>query len=162
MIRILKLILLALASVILQTSVIANLSIFGSKASLPLVLTVSVALLKGSFQGEIVGFFSGFLCDLSSGGPFIGIQSLSQALVGFFVGLMRSRFYSESVVTQSISGFSATLAEKLISLLILSVLLTGFPSPRLRVLGLILSAFINSLLTILVFRISAKVLRESS
>ncbi len=160
MIRILKFTFLILVSVILQNSIIANISIFGSKSSLPLVLTVSVALLKGSFQGEIVGFFSGFLCDLSSGGPFIGIQSFNLTLIGFSVGLMRSRFYSESIVTQSIASFSATLFEKLISLLILNALLTGFSSPKVRILGLIFTAFINSLLTIIIFRVLAKTLKE--
>jgi rod shape-determining protein MreD len=162
MIQTIKIILLLLGSVILQTSLIAKVSIFGSKASLPLALTVSVALMKGSFHGEITGFFSGLLCDLSSGSPFIGIQTLSQVLVGYFTGLMRVRFYSESIVTQSIFGFSATLIDKLISLLILTVLLSGFPSPRLQPQVLLLTAIINSLLTIIVFRISTKILRESS
>jgi rod shape-determining protein MreD len=162
MIQTIKIILLLLGSVILQTSLIAKVSIFGSKASLPLALTVSVALMKGSFHGEMIGFFSGLLCDLSSGSPFIGIQSLSQVLIGYFTGLMRVRFYSESITTQSLLGFSATLIDKLISLLILTVLLSGFPSPRLQPQGLLLTAIINSLLTIIVFRISTRVLRESS
>lgn len=157
-----KIILLVLGSVILQTSIIANVSIFGSKASLPLALTVSVALLKGSYYGEIVGFFSGLLCDLSSGSPFLGIHSLSYTLIGYSVGLMKLRFYSESIFTQSISGFSATLVEKLISLLILSILLSGSPSPKIHILGLILTAIINSLLTIIVFLILARVLKEAN
>ncbi len=161
MIRIIKLVLLVLGSVILQNSIVAHLSMFGSKASLPLVLTVSIALLKGSLYGEVVGFSSGLLCDLSSGGPFVGIQSLSQALVGFFVGLMRVRFYSESIVTQATSGFSATLFEKLISLFVLSILLSNISSPRIRLQGLLLTAVVNSMLTILVFRVLNKMLKET-
>ena len=160
MIRIIKLILLVLGSVILQNSIVAHFSIFGSKVSIPLALTVSIALLRGSLYGEVVGFSSGLLCDLSSGGPFMGIHSFSQALIGFFVGLMRLRFYSESTVTQAISGFSATIFEKLISMVALTILLSNMSSPKIRLHGLILTALLNSILTILVFRLLNKMIKQ--
>jgi len=160
MIQVIKIILLILGSVILQNSLIANLSIFGSKPNLSLALTVSISLLKGSFHGEIVGFFSGLLLDLSSGSPFLGIHSFSQTLVGYFIGLMRLRFYSESLVTQAISGFSACLADKLISALILGILLSNLSFPKIRLEGLLLTSLINSLLVAIIFQLVAKALKD--
>ena len=155
--REIKTILLVLCSVIIQTSIIAHLSFFGSKLSLPLAFTISIALLKGSFQGELVGFFSGLLCDLSSGGPSIGVQPLSLTLIGYLVGLMRKRFYSESMVTQLISGFSATIFDKLVTMAILGGLLPSYAFPHFRILGLLLIAIFNSILTIIVYRFSARI-----
>ena len=156
-----KMILLVLGSVILQTSLLANMSIFGSKPSLPLALTVSIALLKGSFQGELFGFFSGLLCDLSSGGPFLGIQSLSLALVGYLVGLLRRRFYSDSFITQLMSGFTATLVDKLIAFLVLSILLSDSYS-RFQLLGLLINAIVNSIITIIVFRFLIRIFKSDN
>jgi rod shape-determining protein MreD len=156
-----KMILLVLGSVILQTSLVANLSIFGNKPSLPLALTVSIALLKGSFYGELFGFFSGLLCDLSSGGPFLGIQSLSQALVGYLAGLLRRRFYSDNVTTQLMSGFTATLVDKLIAFFTLGILLSG-SYPQFRLLGLLINAVVNSIMTIIVFRFLTRIFKSDS
>jgi len=161
MIQAVKMILLVLGSVILQTSLVANVSIFGSKPSLPLALTVSIALLKGPFQGELFGFFSGLLCDLSSGGPFLGIQSLSQVLVGYIIGLLRRRFYSDSIITQLMSGFTATLIDKLVAFLALSILLSG-SYPQFRLLGLLINAVINSIITIIVFRLLTRIFKNDS
>ena len=161
MTQVFKMILLVLGSMILQTSLLANISIFGSKPSLPIALTVSIALFKGSFQGELFGFFSGLLCDLSSGGPFLGIQSLSLALVGYLAGLLRRRFYSDSFITQLMSGFTATLIDKLITFLVLGILL--FSSyPRFRLSGLILNAVVNSIITIIIYRILVRIFKSDS
>jgi rod shape-determining protein MreD len=156
-----KMILLVLGSVILQNSLLANISIFGSKPSLPLALTVSIALFRGSFQGELFGFFSGLLCDLSSGGPFLGIQSLSLTLVGYFAGLLRRRFYSDSFITQLMSGFVATLVDKLIEFLVLSILLSD-SYPRFQLLGLSINAIVNSIITIIVFRLLIRIFKSDN
>lgn len=154
-----KIILLVLGCAIIQTSVVAHFSFFGSKLSLPLALTISIALLKGSFYGELVGFFSGLLCDLSSGGPFIGVQSFSLTLIGYFVGLMQKRFYSESIVTQIVSGFSATIADKIITMLILGALLSSYAFPKFKLWGLLLILIINPILTIIVYRFSVRIFK---
>lgn len=155
--REIKTILLVLGSVIIQTSIIAHLSFFGSKINLPLAFTISIALLKGSFHGELVGFFSGLLCDLSSGGPSIGVQPLSLTLIGYLVGLMRKRFYSESIVTQLMSGFSATIFDKLFTMAILSGLLPDYAFPKFQLLGFLSIAILNPILTIIVYRFSARI-----
>ncbi len=157
--RKIKIVLLIFVCVIIQTSILAHFSFFGSKISLPLALTISIALLKGPFYGELVGFFSGLLCDLSSGGPFIGIQAFSLTLIGYFIGLMQKRFYSESIITQLISGFSATIADKIITMLILGALLSGYAFPKFRLLGLLLILIINPVLTIIVYRFSVGIFK---
>lgn len=157
--RKIKIVLLVLGCVIIQTNILAHFSFFGSKVSLPLTLTISIALLRGSLYGELVGFFSGLLSDLSSGSPFIGVQAFSLTLIGYFMGLMQKRFYSESVVTQLVSGFSATIVDKIITMLILGALLSSYAFPKFRLLGLLLIVIINPILTIIVYRFSVKIFK---
>jgi len=108
-------------------------------------------LLKGSVHGELVGFTSGLLCDLSSSGPFLGVQAFSKVVVGFLTGFMRDRFYSDSLITQSVSGFVATIADKIIALLYLGLLFASLPFPHARLPGVILIAVVNSILVIISF-----------
>lgn len=162
MVQILKIFLLIFLSILLQTTLIGKISIFGIKPDLPLALTVAIALLRGSLYGEIVGFISGFFFDISSGGPFIGIQSFSKTLIGYSIGLLRGRFYSDNIVTQSLSGFISIIADKLITLISLGLLLTNLPFPHIRLHGLILVSIINSLMVIIVFKVLSKLFKNEN
>jgi rod shape-determining protein MreD len=149
--RILKITLLILGSVILQITLIARVPVFGNRPDLPLALVVSVALFKGPLHGELVGFASGLLCDLLSDGQFLGIQSFSKTVIGYSTGLVRGRLYSENLITQSVSGLIATVVAKFITSIHLSLLLTDAQFLRIRFSGLILAAILNAILTIAAF-----------
>jgi rod shape-determining protein MreD len=155
MIHILKIIFLILVSVTLQITLVTRISMFGSSPDLPLALIVSVALFKGPLHGELVGFASGSLCDLFSGGP-LGIQSFSRVVVGYCAGFVRGRLYSDNSVTQLASGFVATLAANIIASAHLSLLFADPQFLRIRFPGLILAAISNSILVIAVFWVLKK------
>lgn len=158
--QILKIALLILGSVILQTTLIAKMHMFGSSPDLPLALIVSVALFKGPLYGELVGFASGLLCDASSGGPLFGVYSLSGVVIGYCMGFVRSRLYSDNFTTQSICGFAATLAGKIITSVYLSLLFADPQFLRIRFTGLILVAILNSILVVVVFWVLKKFVHE--
>jgi len=146
MIRLLKIIILILGSVILQTTLIARVTMFGSKPDLPLALIVSVALFKGSISGQITGFASGLMCDTLSGGP-LGAQAFSGVVIGCLTGFVRRRFYYDNLITQSVCGFIATLGSRIV----VSVYLALFFDSRflyIRFQGLILTAILNSVFVI--------------
>jgi len=160
MMQMLKIALLVLGSVVLQITLIARMSMFGSGPDLPLALIVSVALFKGPLHGELVGFTSGSLCDLFSGGP-LGIQSLSRVVVGYSTGFVRGRLYSDNIVTQLASGFFATLVGKIVTSAHLSLLFASEGDHfqqflHIRFPGLILAAILNSILVMAVFWVLKK------
>ena len=164
MMRMLRVILLVLGSVvlhILQITLIPRISMFGSKPDLPLALIVSVALFKGSFHGGLVGFASGLFCDLFSGGP-LGVQSFSRTVVGYCTGFVPGRLYSDNLITQSASGFAATLVGETITLTHLSLVSAEWQFSRIRFPGLILVAILNSVLVIGVFRILKKLVKSET
>lgn len=154
-----KIALLVFGGLVLQIALIARVSVFGSKPDFPLALIVVVALLKGPFHGELVGFVSGSLIDLLSGGP-LGIQAFSRTVIGYCAGFVRGRFYSENLITQAVSGFVATLASKIITSVHLSLLSTDTQFLRISFLGLVLVALINSIFVVIIFWILKKLIKD--
>jgi len=160
MIYILKIVLLILGSLVLQIALVARISIFGSSPDLPLALVVSIALARGSFHGEIAGFITGLSGDLLSGGP-LGVQSLSKVVIGYFVGFVRDRLYSDNFITQAICGFVATLAAKFIT----SIHISLFLDPKFlsfRLPGILLVSAINSILVVVIFWIVKRLIKSDS
>jgi rod shape-determining protein MreD len=154
-----KIALLVFVGLVLQIALIARMSLFGSRPDLPLVLIVAVALLKGPFHGELVGFVSGFLIDLLSGGP-MGIQAFSGAVIGYCAGFVRGRLYPENLITQAASVFVATLVGKAITSVHLSLLFTDTQFLRISFLGSVLVALINSIFVVIIFWILKKLIRD--
>ena len=161
MIRILKILALILGSLVLQISLVAKMSIFGSRIDLPLVVVVSIALARGTIYGESAGFMTGILCDLFSGGP-MGVQALSKTVIGYGAGLARRRLYADSFVTQLISGFLATIIAKLINLVHLSLMSNEPGFLKINVLGLVLTGVLNSILVVAVFRLVRRFIKDET
>jgi len=161
MIRILKILALILGSLVLQISLVAKMSIFGSRIDLPLVLVVSIALSRGAIYGESVGFVTGILCDLLSGGP-MGVQALSKTVIGYGSGLVRRRLYADSFITQLVSGFIATIIAKVINLVHLSLMSNEPRFLKIYFPGLILTGVLNSVLVVAVFRLVRRFIKDET
>ena len=162
MIRTFKIAFLILGSVVLQIALISRISMFGSQPDLPLALIVSMALFKGPFHGEVVGFISGLLLDFLSDGPLLGVQALSRTIIGYGIGFIRGKLYSDNFITQLVSGFVATLVHKGITLIHLSLLFTDTQFLQIRLSGLLLAAISNSILVAAIFRILKTFARTES
>jgi len=156
----LKIVFLIFGSVILQIALIARIPMLGSHPDLPLTLVVSIALFSGPFHGEVTGFVSGLMCDFLSDGPLLGVQSLSRVVIGYGIGFIRGKLYSDNIITQLASGFVATLAHKFITFIHLSLLFTD--TPPVRFSGLILVAISNALLVVVVFRVLRRFVRREN
>jgi rod shape-determining protein MreD len=73
---------------LLQTSLIAKLTIFGVRGDLVLLLPIVAGILGGSDRGAMVGFAAGLSFDLLLQTPF-GLSALTYCLVGYGVGLLQ-------------------------------------------------------------------------
>ncbi len=132
---------------------------FGGKPDLPLALVVSAALFRGPLYGEVVGFTSGLFYDLFSDGR-LGVQAFSRVVIGYGIGFIRGRLYSDNFITQLASGFIATLAHKFITLAHLSLLRADTQFVSIRFAGLALAAISNSVLVVVVFWILKKLIKN--
>ena len=158
MIQIIKIALLILISMILQIALLSRLSVLGNRLDLPLALVVSMGLYRGSFHGEVTGFASGIFYDLFSDGSIIGIQAFSRTLIGYGIGFIRGRLYSDNFITQLASGFIATIAHKFITLAHLGLLFGDAQFVHIRFSGLILVAMLNAVLVVFAYSLLKRVI----
>jgi len=110
--------LLAVAAVLLQTVFGHAWTLRGAQPSLLTVLVVWTGLRRGPTTGGWLGLFGGALEDALGGG---GVNVLSATCVGFFAGLLASRFFADSlpVVLAAVAG--GTIVRSAITYVVLEV-----------------------------------------
>lgn len=84
----LRLIALALVTVVIQEAAVSQISIFGTSADLTPLVVMSVGLLAGSIPGAIMGFGMGLLVDLLLFQT-LGVTSLLYIVIGYWSGRLR-------------------------------------------------------------------------
>ena len=148
---------LVLAALVLQSTVLEQVTFLGVTPQLALIVVAGLAYLNGSRVGVVTGFVAGFLLDLQlpEQGTIVGITPLLYVLLGYGVGAMREYSLSESVwapvftVTVvsaifefSYAGLSIIMGQKWVSLtytakvaglvVLYNTLLTPFVFPLVR------------------------------
>lgn len=102
-IRRVRLVLLVVTLVVLQTSVFPHLRVFGAIPDLCLVATVAIAFEEGPQTGAIFGFVSGLVVDLFLASP-LGLSALANSVTGYAVGVFQSGFVRESRTMPMVLG----------------------------------------------------------
>jgi rod shape-determining protein MreD len=72
---------------VVQTSLVANLDVFGVRGDVMLLVPIAAGLSGGRDRGAIVGFASGLALDLVVHGTPAGFFALGYTLVGYIVGV---------------------------------------------------------------------------
>ena len=89
-----------------QTSLLTYVSFDGFSANLMLLLTVSVAFLRGHEKGIFFGFMAGLLQDATAGSYF-GLATFSYMTVGLIFGKFSVNLFREQSVLPVISSLPA-------------------------------------------------------
>lgn len=95
MIRRIRLVLVVVTLVVLQTALFDDLRVFGAIPDLALVATVAIAYEEGPRSGLVFGFASGLAIDLFLSSP-AGLSALSFALTGVTIGVFQGAMIRES------------------------------------------------------------------
>lgn len=90
----------------LQTSLFTFISFDGFSANLMLLLTVSVAFLRGNESGVFFGFMAGLLQDATSGSYF-GLAMFSYMTIGLIFGKFSVNLFRDQSVLPVISSVPA-------------------------------------------------------
>ena len=107
-------ILLLGAAVLLQTTVLEFVAVFGVKPDLQLILVAFLALRRGSMSGQIAGFVGGLLEDVVTLSP-LGFHAIVKALVGFCAGLPYGLIRASAVVVPVLLVAGAVVVKGLAS-----------------------------------------------
>jgi rod shape-determining protein MreD len=144
--RALAVAILLLGALVLQSTVLEQVTFLGVTPQLALIVVVSLAYLDGPQMGVVTGFAAGLLLDLQlpEQGAVVGITPLLYVLLAYGVGAMRQYSLSESVwapvftvtIVSAISELSyagLTYTGKVAGLVVLyNTLLTPFVFPFVR------------------------------
>jgi rod shape-determining protein MreD len=102
-IRRIRLVLLVITLVVLQTAVFPHLRVFGAVPDLLLVATVAMAYEEGPQSAAVFGFGSGLALDLFLSSP-LGLSALANACTGYAVGVFQGAFVRESRMLPMLLG----------------------------------------------------------
>lgn len=94
-------IVLTIAVLLAHTTIIPFVAIGDVVPDLPLLLVITIAILRGQIPGTIGGFLIGLALDLLSGGDGVmGLSALTKTVAGFLAGF----FYNENKTFQTLGG----------------------------------------------------------
>lgn len=81
---------------VVQTTLLQTFSIASVSPNLPVILTVSFALMRGKREGMFTGAFFGILMDIFYG-PVLGFHTLLLTYAGYFNGYCYRIFYDDDI-----------------------------------------------------------------
>jgi rod shape-determining protein MreD len=91
----LRLSVLLLFALLLQTTIVPDLRLRGTNADVMLLFGICAGLAGGAEMGAIVGFSAGLLTDLFLQTTPVGLSALTYCLIGFGVGAVRRAVFRE-------------------------------------------------------------------
>jgi len=93
--------------VLLETTAISRMAIFGVSPNLMLCIIVAYSILRGDEEGAVAGFAGGLLMDVAMGQT-MGLFAMLGLLMGYFAGKPFRDFYRESyLLPMLITGIMA-------------------------------------------------------
>ncbi|MCW2277138.1 rod shape-determining protein MreD [Heliophilum fasciatum] len=105
---------LLLFNIVLQTTVMPHVEIYGTHPNLILMQVILTTLLVGGQRGLLYGAGAGLFLDLLSA-RYIGFHSLSFAGTSWLIGLLASRLYKENLFVPLISIATGTVIHSLLA-----------------------------------------------
>ena len=158
--RVLSLTAVIVTSLLLQSTVFAQVKLLGVRPELMYIVTILMAIIEGPSEGAIVGFAGGMAQDFLLDQP-KGITALTLTLLGYAIGLARQYIVSPSPLLPMILVAVGTFAG-VIFYEVVSFLLGQLNDPLLFSLRVaFLAAVYNAVLTPLVYPVLRRIFEGS-
>ena len=141
-----------LCTVILESSILSNISFFYVVPDLALICLLYFSLLNGKSFGETTGFFSGLFLDFITGIP-LGFNCLLRTIIGYITGLFSELVIVSGFVIPILTVGIGTIAKEILTFIISLI----FPNINIYIPGIISHQFlyeflINIILSPFVFK----------
>jgi rod shape-determining protein MreD len=146
----LRLVALALLTVIVQEAAISQISIFGISADLTPLVVMSVGLLAGSMPGAIMGFGTGLLVDTVLVQT-LGVTSLLYIPIGYWAGRLREVRDPAHALVPLAAGAAATAVAGLGMTVIQFLLGVSAPVSWLLLQQIFVTILVNTLISLPVY-----------
>jgi rod shape-determining protein MreD len=147
---VLRLVLLAVGTVVIQEAAISQISIFGISADLTPLMVMSVGLLAGSLTGAVMGFATGLLVDTVLVQT-LGITSLLYIAIGYWAGRLRELRDPAHGLVPLAAGAAATAVAQIGMTLIQFLLGVDAPVSLLLFQQIFITILVNTLISLPVY-----------
>lgn len=112
--------LMIVSVIIIQTSFVHSLSVYGIYPDLILILTLYFAFKSEENKGVVIGASLGLLQDILSSG-LLGLNFFTKGLIAFFIKDVRNNIAIDYPVSQITIIFSSAFLEGILTLIILKI-----------------------------------------
>lgn len=142
--------LILLCSVIVETSILSNISFLPAVPDLVLICVLYFSFLNGKNYGQVSGFLSGLLLDFLSGSP-LGFNCLYRTVIGYLSGVFRRTINSSGFIVPSVIGLLATIL-KVFLIWLISLFFKSIKIYNIFAFSFLFELVMNVLLTPLMFK----------
>lgn len=142
--------LILLCSVIIETSILSNISFLPAVPDLALICVLYFSFLNGKNYGQVSGFLSGLLLDFLSGSP-LGFNCLYRTVIGYLSGVFRRTINSSGFIVPSVIGLLATIL-KVFLIWLISLFFKSIKIYNIFTFSFLFELVMNVLLTPLMFK----------
>lgn len=142
--------LILLSSIIIETSILSNISFLPAVPDLLLICSVYISLVNGKTYGIVTGFASGLLLDFISGSP-LGFNCIFRTIIGYIFVAFGKSFNYTGFVIPCIIGCVATFI-KVFLIWVISLFFKSIEVYNIFSLTFLFELIFNSLLTPLIFK----------
>ena len=142
--------LILLCSVIVETSILSNISFLPAVPDLVLICVLYFSFLNGKNYGQVSGFLSGLLLDFLSGSP-LGFNCLYRTVIGYLSGVFRKTINSSGFIVPSVIGLLATIL-KVFLIWLISLFFKSIKIYNIFTFSFLFELVMNVLLTPLMFK----------
>ncbi|MGA9857445.1 MAG: rod shape-determining protein MreD [Solirubrobacteraceae bacterium] len=152
----LRLVALALVTVVIQEAAVSQISIFGINADLTPLMVMSVGLLAGSLTGAVTGFATGLLVDTVLVQT-LGITSLLYIAIGYWAGRLRELRDPAHGLVPLAAGAAATAVAGIGMTVIQFLLGVDSPVSLLLVQQIFITVLVNTLIALPVYALVRRI-----
>ncbi len=157
---VLRLVLLALGTVVIQEAAVSQISIFGVSADITPLMVMSVGLLAGSLTGAVMGFATGLLVDTVLVQT-LGITSLLYIAIGYWTGRLRELRDPAHGLVPLAAGAAATAVAGIGMTLIQFLLGVDAPVSLLLFQQIFITILVNTLISLPVYAVVRRIIHPA-
>ena len=137
--------LLIIAAVVIQTTILNDLSFKGVKFDVGLIIIILTSNYNGSITGQLTGFTAGIVEDFLSLSP-LGFNAITKSFLGYLSGKTEGKIFLDPIVTPMVLVIVGSLLKYILSFILL---LAFFPEKQASVFTytFLIEIIMNALIT---------------
>lgn len=147
--------LLGVLLVMVESSITNYIDIYGVSFNLVLIYMTIISLYLDELEAGIIGAIIGLTKDIAVGGVF-GVNALILFAISYSISHLRDKIYKESYITIFVLVFITSLFDSLVNTAAVTLVYNSYGIATLILKGLGIIPLVNSILSLILYRLSKK------